>query len=50
MDGTSKSLFDRLGGVPAVRAVIDEFYKRLLADDRLSFFFRGTRMHVLKVR
>jgi truncated hemoglobin YjbI len=50
MDGKSKSLFDRLGGVPAVRAVIDEFYKCLLDDERLSFFFRGTRMQVLKVR
>lgn len=44
------SLFDRLGGVPAVRAVIEEFYQRVLKDERLAFFFDGALMANLKVR
>ncbi len=31
-----KSLYDRLGGQPAVSAVVDEFAKNVLGDDRIN--------------
>ena len=34
-----KSLYDRLGGMPAINAVVDEFTPRLVSDDRLNFTF-----------
>lgn len=38
----SDTLYDRLGGAPAVTAAVDDFYNRVLADDALCGFFRGT--------
>jgi hemoglobin len=32
-------LFDRLGGMPAVRAVVDDLVNRILADDRVNKWF-----------
>ena len=39
-----KSLFDQIGGMPAVDAAVDIFYTRVLADDSISHFFRWTHM------
>jgi hemoglobin len=33
------SLYDRLGGMPAVRAVVDDFVGRILADERVNKWF-----------
>ena len=33
------SVFDRIGGAPAVDAAVDIFYKKVLSDDRISHFF-----------
>lgn len=33
------SLFERLGGRPAVDAVVQKFYRKVLTDDRVSEFF-----------
>lgn len=41
-------LFDRLGGEAAIEAAVDEFYKRLVADDQLAPFFEGIEMASLK--
>ncbi|MFT3930076.1 MAG: group 1 truncated hemoglobin [Spongiibacteraceae bacterium] len=38
------SLFDDLGGAPALDAVVDSFYKKVLADTRVNGFFTGTDM------
>lgn len=38
------SLYDRLGGEPAVGAVVNEFYDRVLADERVSHFFDDVDM------
>jgi hemoglobin len=35
------SLFTRLGGVEAIRAVVHDFVGRVAADDRINAFFRG---------
>jgi hemoglobin len=43
------SLLDRLGGAPAVKAVVTEFYERLLADIDLYPFFANTNMSALKM-
>ncbi|MDT8383789.1 MAG: group 1 truncated hemoglobin [Gammaproteobacteria bacterium] len=39
-----KSLFDRIGGEAAVNAAVDIFYRKVLADDRISAFFEGVDM------
>lgn len=36
---TQESLYDRLGGEAAVNAAVDLFYRKVLADDRISHFF-----------
>ena len=40
----SDSLFDRIGGDAAVNAAVDIFYRKVLADDRISDFFDGVDM------
>src|SRR5471032_643075 len=34
-----KSLYDRLGGKPAITAVVDEFVGRVAADTRINHYF-----------
>jgi hemoglobin len=38
------SLYERLGGAPAVEAAVDIFYDRVLADERLKHFFLNIDM------
>jgi hemoglobin len=38
------SLYDDLGGAPAVEAAVDIFYRKVLSDDRISRFFEGVDM------
>jgi hypothetical protein len=33
---SATSLFDKLGGTKSIEAVVDEFYKRVLADTELN--------------
>lgn len=40
----SESLFDRIGGMDAVNASVDIFYKKVLSDDRIKHFFNKTDM------
>lgn len=40
----SDSLFERLGGQDAVNAAVDIFYRKILADDRVSHFFADVDM------
>jgi hemoglobin len=44
--GSSKpaSLYERIGGEAAVNAAVDVFYRKVLADDRISQFFEGIDM------
>jgi len=39
-----KSLFERLGGMGAVDAAVDIFYKKVLADDSINGFFTNTNI------
>ena len=38
------TLYDRLGGEPAVGAVVNEFYDRVLADEQVSHHFDDVDM------
>lgn len=40
----SESLYDKIGGEAAVNAAVDIFYRKVLADDRISRFFDGVDM------
>jgi len=42
------SLFDRLGGAPALDIVVDKFYAHVLEDNRINQFFRGVDMPSLR--
>ena len=42
------SIYDSIGGEPAVRAAVDDFYARVLADRQLAAFFTGTDLQRLK--
>jgi hemoglobin len=42
------SIYDTIGGAGAVRAAVDDFYERVLADPRLAAFFTGTDLTRLK--
>ncbi|MDD2723544.1 MAG: group 1 truncated hemoglobin [Methylovulum sp.] len=41
---TTASLFDQLGGVAAVDAAVDIFYRKVLADYRINRFFDNVDM------
>ena len=38
-DGEPANLYQRLGGMPAIQAVVDDFVGRILADDRVNRWF-----------
>jgi hemoglobin len=42
------SIYDTIGGAPAVHAAVDDFYARVLADPSLSPFFTNTDLGKLK--
>jgi hemoglobin len=39
---SEKPLYDRLGGKPAITAVVDEFVSRVAADKRINAYFAPT--------
>jgi len=45
---TQETLYDRLGGHDGIRAVVDDFYDRLLADDDIGPFFEGADLAELR--
>lgn len=40
----NSTLFERLGGADAVNAAVDTFYRKVLADDRVNYFFDDVDM------
>jgi len=40
----TSTLFEQLGGQGAVEAAVDNFYRKVLSDDRVSRFFEGVDM------
>ena len=38
------TLYEQLGGEAAVNAAVDNFYRRVLADERVNHWFEGTDM------
>ncbi len=43
-DDNKSSLYERLGGQAAVDAAVEKFYPKVLADDRINYFFDNTDM------
>jgi hemoglobin len=43
-----KSLYERLGGIDAIRAVVDDFVANVAADKRINKFFAHTDIDRLK--
>ncbi|MCK8500859.1 group 1 truncated hemoglobin [Myxococcus sp. MISCRS1] len=39
-----KSVYEQIGGEPAMAAAVDVFYRKVLADDRISHFFEDVDM------
>ena len=46
--GTAPSQWERVGGAPAVRAVLDRFYADLLAEPRLAGYFADSSVDAIK--
>jgi hemoglobin len=44
------SLYQRLGGVAAIRAVVGDFLSRVVADERINAFFRGVDAEDLQAK
>ncbi len=42
------SLYERIGGTDVVEDVVDNFYDKVLADDRIKHFFKDTDMKELR--
>jgi methyl-accepting chemotaxis protein len=42
------SIYDRIGGLPAIEAAVEAFYERVLVDPLLKPFFDGTNLNWLK--
>jgi hemoglobin len=49
MAAREKSLYERLGGQPAITAVVDDFVGRVAADNRINSFFVTTDVPRLKM-
>jgi hemoglobin len=41
---TDRSLYERIGGEPAVEAAVDIFYRKVLLDERISHHFEEVEM------
>lgn len=41
---SNSTLFERLGGADAVNSAVDIFYRKVLTDDRVNYFFDGVDM------
>lgn len=41
---TDKTLFEKIGGEAAVNAAVDIFYRKVLSDDRINYFFTDVDM------
>ncbi|HBL12936.1 MAG TPA: group 1 truncated hemoglobin, partial [Cyanobacteria bacterium UBA11162] len=41
---TTTTLYEQLGGQQAIEEIVDEFYKRVLADEIVNKFFAHTDM------
>ncbi|MCE9670972.1 group 1 truncated hemoglobin [Myxococcus stipitatus] len=39
-----KSVYEQMGGEPAMAAAVDVFYRKVLEDDRISHFFEDVDM------
>ena len=46
----TESDYERIGGAPAVRTIVDRFYQLILADDQLAGVVEGSDMAHLKRR
>src|SRR4051794_30868597 len=44
MHNMESTLYQQLGGEPAVSAAVDIFYRKVLSDDRISAFFEDVDM------
>lgn len=45
---SEQTLYERLGGHDGIRAVVDDFYDRLVADEDIGPFFEGSDMELLR--
>jgi len=50
MTSTETTIYDAIGGEPALVAVVSDFYDRVLADPELTGFFAGVSMARLQGR
>jgi hemoglobin len=44
------SIYEQIGGTSALESVVEDFYRRVLADDQLAGFVRRTNVGPLKAK
>jgi len=44
MGASMKTLFEKIGGIDAVNTAVEIFYRKMLADERVNYFFDNTDM------
>lgn len=42
--GEAPTIFEQIGGEPAIQAAVETFYRKVLADDRIAHFFDDVDM------
>ncbi|HEX2734489.1 MAG TPA: group 1 truncated hemoglobin [Polyangiaceae bacterium] len=47
---SEQSLYEQLGGDPAVDAAVDIFYRKVLSDDEISHYFETTDMDAQRAK
>lgn len=43
-----ETLYERLGGEQTITAIVNDFYQRMLKDERVGHYFLGSNMEVLR--
>ena len=46
----TESIYERIGGAPAVNAAVDIFYRKVLQDSRITHFFDDTDMDAQRTK
>lgn len=45
-----KSIYDRIGGAASVKAAVDIFYKKVINDPKVNYFFQNTDMNAQRAK
>ncbi len=50
MNANSGNVFQKIGGINTLHDVVDTFYSKVLADESVNSFFKGTNMEMQRAK